>query len=310
VRHRNNIESMDSAINATTGLAALYGHPVGHSLSPLFMNHAMQLLGLNCRYLAFDIEPDRLRDAITSVRTLDMEGVNITIPFKQAAVRYLDNLDEDALHIEAVNCIYKRGVRLIGTNTDHAGFVQPLKERGYGLGGAEALLLGCGGAARAVVYALWKEGIRKIHLLNRTPHNARNFIRWCNKSFKALEIGYLGNLSTAPKETAHECSFIINTTPVGMYPSEGGCPLPPDFDLHKGQVVYDLVYNPEATILLQRASASGAETVKGLEMLILQGMHSLSLWFPERSEEIASLSGSVLEFARRALKRKAFKVTP
>jgi shikimate dehydrogenase len=294
---------MYTAIDATTGLAALYGHPVGHSLSPLFMNHAMQVLGLNCKYLAFDIEPDRLKDAITSVRALDLEGVNITIPHKHEAVRYLDNLDEDALRIEAVNCIYKRGGRLVGANTDHAGFIQPLKERGYGLRGTEALLLGCGGAARAVVYALWKEGIRKIHLMNRTPQNARNFITWCNKSLKALDIGYLGKLGTASKETAHECTLIINTTPVGMYPSEGGCPLPPDFEMHKGQVVYDLVYNPEATVLLQRAGASGAETVKGLDMLILQGMCSLSLWFPERKEEIASLSGSVLEFARRAFNK-------
>ena len=182
MKHRNNIEPMDTAINATTGLAALFGHPVEHSLSPLFMNYAMQILKLNCRYLAFDIEPDRLRDAIATIRTLSLKGINVTIPNKHAVLEYLDNLDADAQNIGAVNCIYKRGELLVGANTDHRGFIQPLKERGYGLRDIEVLLAGCGGAARGVVYALWKEGIKKIHLINRTPENARKFIRWCKKS--------------------------------------------------------------------------------------------------------------------------------
>jgi shikimate dehydrogenase len=290
---------MDTAINATTGLAALFGHPVEHSLSPLFMNYAMQMLQLNCRYLAFDVEPGSLKDALSSMRTLGCYGINITIPHKNAVIKYLDTLDTDAQKIGAVNCIYRKGKLLVGTNTDHRGFIQPLKERGYGLSKIEALLIGCGGAARGVVYALWKEGVKKILLVNRTQKNAQKFIYWCKKSLQDLDIDYIGSFRKIKKEAISECGLIINTTPVGMYPATDDCPLPEEFSLHKGQAVYDLVYNPESTRLLQRARDDGADVIKGLQMLILQGIYSLSLWFPQKKDEIVSLSDAVLEYTKR-----------
>jgi shikimate dehydrogenase len=290
---------MNHKIDATTDLAALFGHPVEHSLSPIFMNYAMRRLGLNCRYLAFDIEPAHLKNAISSVRTLGLRGINITIPHKHAVLKHLDALDIDAQKIGAVNCIYTKQNHLFGTNTDHSGFIQSLKGRGYRLKDNEVLLIGCGGAARAVVYALWEEGVKKILLINRTQENARKFISWCKKSFKNLDMAYIGNPNTVKEKSASECTLIVNTTPVGMYPSASDCPLPPAFRLHKGQLVYDLIYNPESTMLLERARAEGAETINGLPMLILQGIYSLSLWFPERREEIVALSNPVLEYTKR-----------
>ncbi|UCB44881.1 MAG: shikimate dehydrogenase [Spirochaetota bacterium] len=302
MRHHNNIEFMSTAIDAKTGLAVLIGHPVEHSLSPLFMNYAMQRLELNCRYLAFDTKPDCLGDTIASMRTLGLKGINITIPHKNEAPKYVDDLDSDARKIGAVNCIYRKGEHLIGTNTDHSGFIHPLKERGYELNAIEVLLIGCGGAARGVVYALWNEGVRIIHLINRTRENAQKFITWCNKSLQDLDIAYIGNLRSIQNKATPECRLVINTTPVGMYPASDDCPLPEEFRLHKGQVVYDLVYNPETTMLLQRARNDGADVINGLPMLILQGIYSLSLWFPQKKDKIISLSNPVLEYTKRYFK--------
>ena len=166
----------------------------------------------------------------------------------------------------------------------------------------DSFLAICGGAARGVIYTLWKEDVRKIHLINRTPENARKFVSWCKKSFHDLDIAYIGNLRTIQKEITPECTLIVNTTPVGMYPSTDDCPLPQVFRFHKGQVIYDLIYNPESTMLIKRARDGGADTINGLEMLILQGIYSLLLWFPQRREEIVALSDPVLEYTKRCFR--------
>lgn len=292
---------MDSSIDAQTGMIGLFGHPVGHSLSPHFMNFAIERLGINARYLAFDVEENNLREALEGVRALGFIGINVTIPLKAAVIQHMDRIEEDAGQIGAVNCIYREGGLLIGANTDHSGFVRPLRARGISLQQQEVLLLGCGGAARAVVYAFSGEGVAGVHIVNRTRENAIAFIEWCRGRFPGLACSYAGEGTVLPRHIVGECGIIVNATPVGMHPGADASPLHSGIEISKSHIVYDLIYNPKETLLLKRACNAGATAINGLEMLISQGVLSLLRWFPDRREKILALESSVFEFANRSL---------
>ena len=289
---------MDTKIDAATGVIGLFGHPVEHSLSPLIMNHAIRSLDINARYLAFDVSKKDLKRAVEGVRALRFLGINVTIPHKTSVIRHLNRLEDDAGRIGAVNCIYREKDLLIGSNTDHAGFITPLRNRKISLKRREALLLGCGGAARAVAYSLLKEGVARINIVNRTGKNAAGFIDWCRTRFPESELLYIGDSRSLTKSVARGCRIVVNTTPVGMFPSEGECPLPRRIEIDEDQVVYDLIYNPAETALLRRARLSGASAINGLEMLVWQAILSLLRWFPDKREKILLLDSSILDFVK------------
>ncbi len=282
-------------------MIGLLGHPVGHSLSSLFMNHAMLKLGINARYLTFDVTPEDLGVAVEGIRALGFLGTNITIPHKTRVIAHLTHIEEDARRIGAVNCIYRDEDLFIGANTDHAGFINPLKKRGISFGRQDVLLFGCGGAARAVVYALLKEGVGTIHIVNRTSEKAAALTEWCRKQFPESSCLYVGASDRLSQSIVDGCDLIVNATPVGMLPNTGACPLPDSIEIKEGQIVYDLIYNPMETKILTRARRSGAVPINGLEMLVFQGVFSLYRWFPGRKEEILLLERTLLELMKRSL---------
>jgi shikimate dehydrogenase len=303
-------------MDSETKLIGLFGHPVGHSLSPSFMNAALKALGVNCVYLAFDVEGRALGEAVKSLRLFGWKGANVTIPHKQEVAGFLDLVDEDARTIGAVNCIVNRDGALLGCNTDHLGFRVTLDKRGFRLGAITAALIGCGGAARGVLFALAKGGVGKVYLINRTERRALELAAWADARLGFARAEYIGDGSKECADSAlkalAEASLVVNTTPVGMLRREGtpgspsveASPLGAEFDFRPGVLVYDLIYNPRKTAFLKMAEARGASTMNGLPMLIQQGLHSLALWFPGRTNDIFSLEGKLLRMSARALAPK------
>jgi shikimate dehydrogenase len=275
-------------------LTGLFGHPVAHSLSPFFVNLVFHRLGIPSVYLAFDIAPASVAGAFAALRILDFRGVNVTVPHKTAAFRHVDRLAEDASGIGAVNCIVHREGTLVGHNTDHLGFTAPLDKNGIDLSGKRALLVGCGGAARSVLYALHKKGVKEVVLVNRTERNAADFLEWSRNTIGFQDIRYAGDEKSLDQKILGGADLVINTTPVGMYPDAAGIPVPPALRFSPNQIVYDLIYNPRTTGLLKKARAEGAFGIDGLAMLTYQGLHSIALWFPEKSGRVFRLRGTVM----------------
>jgi len=277
-------------IDSKTRIAALFGNPVAHSLSPLFMNESLARLRVNCVYLAVCVEEEHLGGAIEAIRAVGMAGVNVTIPFKRACMRYLDTIDENAARIGAVNCIEVRGSSLTGHNTDCTGFLAPIDKTGVTLDGAHALVAGAGGAARAVVYGLLESGVGRVLLANRTPGSALRLVEWAEDLPFSGKTEYIGDASRVTQKLVNETAIVVNTTPVGQHPHVNESPFPGGIHFKPGQIVYDLVYNPRETRLLASAKADGAFPMDGLRMLVSQGMESLGIWFPDRRDAIGNLS--------------------
>jgi shikimate dehydrogenase len=293
-----------SKSNHSACLTGLFGHPVEHSLSPVFMNRLFSILRMSARYFAFDIEPENITTAFAALKILDFVGVNVTIPYKQAALQHTDHLSEDARSIGAVNCVVHREGTLLGHNTDHLGFITPLETHRENLEGSAVLLIGCGGAARSVLFALMKKGVKKVHLVNRTEENAMAFIRWSEERIGFRAISYTGDARAITPQLLDEVDVVVHTTPVGMFPEIGSIPIPENLRLAPGQIVYDLIYNPWKTRLLQKAQKEGATAINGFEMLILQGLHSLALWFPEKKSALFHLRRRICRYTKKRLQEK------
>ncbi len=266
--------------NLPTFQLGLIGYPLGHSLSPKVHTAALKACGLEGSYSLFPIPPEdtqSLKDLLARVRVGELHGLNVTIPHKQNVIPLLDELTPTAKAIGAVNTIYLRENKLIGDNTDAAGFLADLKKfMGDGrLGNREleigkpALVLGAGGSARAVVYALLNDGWQ-VSIAARRVEQAQELARQF-ESTKAIEL----NLSTFKPSNPQ---LIINTTPIGMTPNVDQSPLPENITLSKDTVIYDLVYNPRETKLVKDARAQGLSATTGLGMLIEQAALAFELW--------------------------------
>lgn len=259
-------------INGSTALYGLIGHPVHHSFSPLIHNTAFKTLRINSRYLAFDIQPRRLRQTLAGAGALGIRGLNVTVPYKESVLKYLDKLSPDARFIGAVNTIVFDNGKSYGYNTDCSGFTHSLEFAKKELHHANVLIFGAGGSARAVLYALMKNfQCRKIVVSNRTRKNALELINRFSKLNRntKLEIAEPVKLSGDPFQ------LIVHTTSVGL--NDAASLVPTEF-FRKGQWVYDLIYNPIETVLLQHAKVAGATTINGLEMLIGQAAEAFRIW--------------------------------
>jgi shikimate dehydrogenase len=285
-------------ITAHTKLTGLFGHPAGHSLSPVFMNVLFEKTGIDARYFAFDVPPSRVRDAVRSLTALGFAGANVTIPHKRAVFDALDRVTEDAAAIGAVNCIVHTDGVLEGHNTDHLGFIQPLRERGLLRKTDQVLIIGCGGAARAVLYALVQNGVGEVYVSNRTAAHSRSFIEWAENTVGIHKITLAGAPTSLDETLLLKSHLVVNTTPVGMYPDIDSCPLPAHYRFREDQTIYDLVYTPERTRLLRNAYEAGARVLSGLEMLVVQGLLSAALWFPGSREKILSQRSFLLHHLR------------
>jgi shikimate dehydrogenase len=241
---------------------ALFGNPVGHSLSPLMHNAAYKEMKINAAYVPFCVH--NLEDAVKGIRGMNISGVSVTIPFKSEMLRYVDELDESSSRIGAVNTVVNQEGRLRGHNTDWIGFVKDMKEfmpiRGKTFG-----VLGAGGAARAIIFGIMSEGGNPV-VLNRTAEKGRSLAKELVCPF--LPWQEIGDLKAA---------CLVNTTPVGMAPYQEASLLEPRV-LRNFSNIVDIIYNPLETKLLKDARNAGCRTKSGLGMFVHQGAEQIRLW--------------------------------
>ncbi|HEX3622043.1 MAG TPA: shikimate dehydrogenase [Acidimicrobiales bacterium] len=258
-------------LRASTRLAAVIGSPVRHSLSPAMHNAAFAALGLDWAYLALEVRPGDVPAALAGVRALGLGGLSVTIPHKAAVAAEVDELTPTAAAIGAVNTVVPLGDgRLRGDNTDGAGFLASLADEGFDPAGRHCLVLGAGGAARAVVHALAGAGAAEVVVVNRSPARAEE------AAALAATVGRVGS----PADVA-AADLVVNATPVGLAGSDSDVaavlPLDPAL-LGPGQLVVDLVPNPAVTPWMVAARAGGAGVAGGLGMLVHQGALAFELW--------------------------------
>jgi shikimate dehydrogenase len=273
---------MSLNINGQTKLVGLIGYPVKHSLSPAMHNSAFAASGLNWCYVPLPVIPERLGEAIAGLRALGFVGANVTVPHKEVVMSYLDDVTPEAQAIGAVNTIVVREGELIGYNTDGQGFLTALSEGSFDLHGKQAVVLGAGGAARAVVYALAQAGTQ-VTVLNRSPVHAQGLVQDFSPLFPALSLRALPLTWQALEEWTTEAHLLVNTTPVGMWPDVDKSLWPEDLAFPSHLTAFDLVYNPRETKFLRQARSSGAKAIGGLGMLVHQGTAAFELWTGEKA---------------------------
>lgn len=259
--------------------AGIIGWPVEHSVSPAMHNAAFDALGMDWRYELLPTPPDAVERQMAKLRAPEFAGANVTIPHKQVVIPYLDEVVDAATVVGAVNTIVALGARLIGYNTDVAGIRWALTKSGVQLAGWHVVVLGAGGAARAAVYALHTLGVASASVFNRTPDRAEALVEELRPHLidTKLEAAALSNAGRLEAELGH-AGLLINATAVGMHPAVDASPLPASIEMPAHLVVFDMVYNPQETRLLQQAKRAGAETVGGLDMLIGQAVGAFKLW--------------------------------
>jgi shikimate dehydrogenase len=268
-------------INAQTQIYGVIGNPVRHSLSPIIHNGAFRRMGLNAAYLAFEVK--NLAEAMSGIRGLGIRGVSVTIPFKTQIIPFLDQVEGIAGRIKAVNTLTHEEGRLIGHNTDWCGALEALEEK-VDLKDKRVILLGAGGAARAIAFGLKERGCQ-VSIHNRSLRKAANL---------AKELGFIHRPMSFPEKL--DADVLINATPLGMAPQDGESPLPQKV-LRAGMTVMDIVYQPLRTKLLREAEERGCQTIDGLSMLARQGAAQLQIWTGRRPEV-----EPIEEDLRRALK--------
>jgi shikimate dehydrogenase len=260
-------------------LLGVFGHPIAHSLSPYMQNAALKETGLDKKYvyLPFDILPEDLKSAVESLRVLNARGVNITLPYKERVSPLLDDLDTYAEKIKSVNVIVQENGKLKGYNTDGSGFIRSLIEEGHcDPRGKTIFLLGAGGAARAIAAALVLQGAKEIMILNRTLNRAKHIQEMIYSMGGTSSVYDYSQRDLT--ERIYSAQIIINTTSVGLYPPNQSL-LSEYLDvLHKDQLVADIIYHPQETLLLKQAKEKGCATLSGLGMLIYQGAEAFRLW--------------------------------
>ncbi len=277
----------------------IIGFPIGHSISPVFQQAALDHLGLDAAYRAWEVEPEAVAEFVQGLRRPDVLGINVTVPHKEAVIPHLDEVDDWATAAGAVNTIVNRQGRLTGHNTDGSGFLRALREAGgFDPKGRRVLVLGAGGAARGIVLALIREGTDQLTIANRTLERAQRLCRMAQENgLEARAIGFqAGPLGAA----AASAELIVNCTTMGMShgPDETGSPLSAD-QIPSTAVVNDLVYNPLETPLLREAAKAGASTLGGIHMLVYQGAASFEMWTGREAPVAVMLEAATRAMAAR-----------
>ncbi len=255
-------ETRSWGIDTGTVLFGVIGNPVRHSLGPVMHNHAFACKGFPGVYLAFEVSD--IASAVAGVRGLNIGGLSVTIPHKVSIMNYLDEIDGTAAQIGAVNTVVNRNGSLYGCNSDVFGAIKALKEK-TPIDGRDVVIVGAGGAARAIGFGVKQEGGR-VHIVNRTDERGRALAEFLGADFHLLE--QIGTVA---------CDILVNTTPVGMFPNTDALPVPPDV-LRKETVVMDIVYNPIETRLIRTAKDKGCITIDGVAMFVYQGAMQYELW--------------------------------
>ena len=254
-----------------TSTYAVIGDPIDHSLSPNIHNAAFRHLELDHTYIAYKIPAGELSAGIDALKAIKIAGFNVTIPHKIEMMKFLDEMDTTCKVIGAVNTVLNENGKLKGYNTDMIGFLDPIKKKNFTIKNSQVLLLGAGGAARAIITAMIKEKASKISIVNRTQENANKLADFAKK------IG--GNVDTISMQEANKLitdyKFIINSTSIGMRNEPS--PISTE-NIGKNSIVYDIVYQPINTDLIKKSKENGATIIYGYEMLLSQAACSFEIW--------------------------------
>lgn len=261
--------------NYRAEITGVFGDPVDGNPTGVMEEAAYQACGLNYRYLTLKVTKDDFDDAMKSIRALNMKGMNLTMPHKINVIPYLDEISEAAGIIGAVNTIVVRDGKLFGENTDGKGFVQALKNKGISLTNKKIVILGAGGAAKAIAVECALEGAALVTIINRTKERAEELASVLKQHTKACSAG----IQWVPRQKIPvDTDILINATSIGLMPDADA---KPDIDYDtvlSHMVVSDVVFNPAETLFLKEAAARGAKTVNGLGMLACQGALNFTLW--------------------------------
>ena len=260
-------------IKGSTNIVGLIGHPVEHSFSPPMHNAAFEELGMDWAYVAFDVDPNNLKSAIDGAKSLNIKGFNVTIPHKINVMDYLDEIDEVASLIGAVNTIDFSNMK--GYNTDGIGAVKAIGEV-TSIKNSNVVVAGAGGASRAISFYIVKYGADSLTILNRNIQKAQDLAGDVEGSDLIDEVGAdsISNINSY----LDDADILIDTTPLGMHPHIDDEPVAIANNMHEDLTVFDAVYNPNETVLLKEAIKAGAKPVYGIKMLLYQGAESFEIW--------------------------------
>ncbi len=268
------------------------GHPVAHSISPRFQQAGFDAVGVDAQYEAWDLQPTELAGFIDDLRRSDALGANVTIPYKEAALRHMDGLHQTARFVGAINTIVNNDGHLQGYNTDVTGFQRSLSEAGFDPAGSRAVLWGAGGAARAVAWALIWRGVDALTIINRTAIRAGRLRHDLASASAGVKLRSLGADEADVVEALVAADLVVQCTSVGLSGSEtdGQLPFDPTL-LGEASLVADLIANPLETPLVKAARASGRRSIGGLPMLVYQGAAAFELW-TEREAPVEVMLGA------------------
>jgi len=270
---------MKDNFRLNTKIVGLFAHPVKHSFSPYIHNLAFELKDLDYIYMPFDISNSNLKNAIKGVISLGIAGFNVTIPHKENIIQFLDNVSEEASLIGSVNTVVNDMGKLTGYNTDVYGILETLKPFKKQINGETITLFGAGGAARAVIYCLIKNFKPKnIIIINRTEAKADSLKEYFKSKMKFDAFKIFALVPSDIVEVLQESKLIINSTSIGMFPDVDDSVTTVKDSFKKNQIIFDMVYNPVRTKLLEIAESAGALPLDGLNMLVYQASESFKLW--------------------------------
>ena len=275
-------------IDGRTQLLAIFGNPVGHSKSPCMHNAVFEKLGMNAAYVPLSPEPADLGKAIQGFRAMKFVGANVTIPFKEKVGEFLDGLSDISKFTGSVNTLYwengEVGGKLLGTTTDPYGALCDLEEHGVTVKGSRVAILGNGGAARAIAYAMLVEGASKLTIVSRNAERGVELADALSKAFPDKPV--VGCVLFAEfAKIRDDLDLVLNATSVGMTPNVDASPLSKEM-LSSKFAVCDIVYNPKETKLLREAKEAGCKVVSGSAMLVHQGAKSFEFWFPGKKSDV------------------------
>lgn len=271
---------MKYEITGTTRLTCLLGSPVAHSISPQMHNESFRQLGLDYVYTAFDVPPERLREAVDALKLLNARGFNLTMPHKTAILEMVDVLSPAAKLAQAVNTVTYEDGKLFGHTTDGIGYMRSVEDAGFSIIGKNMTLLGAGGAATAICTQAALDGVKKIYMFKRKNaswNTAREFADKVNR-FTDCQVSLMDiRDETQLKMALDDSAILTNATNMGMEPDPASIPISASL-LDSHLIVSDIIYNPRKTRLLQEAEKAGCSTMNGLYMLLYQGAASFECW--------------------------------
>lgn len=271
---------LSSPVERETYLLGLLGQRLEHTVSPVIHEAAALEMGMDLYYFPFEVEPDDLKQAVLGMKALKFAGANVTIPYKEKVLQYADEMSEVVEFIGAANTLIFRGDKIIAENTDWKGFLRSWEEMGMGsVQGNFAVVIGSGGAADAVLYALVESGLGRVHVFNRNRKRAEKLLdKFTTKYPHLLSESYFLSDETNIAESLKSADILINATPVGMYPYIDDLPIKLRDDINSNLRCYDLVYNPIKSRLVEEMEKRNRKAAGGLGMLIYQAALSFELW--------------------------------